>query len=48
MRDVVGWVVVTDVLQGSSDGFDQIVLADGGHGVENGLEESEGKGVGES
>ena len=33
MRDVVGWVVVADVLQGSGDGFDQVVLADGGHGV---------------
>ena len=29
--DVVAGVVVADVLQGSSDGFDQVVLADGGH-----------------
>ena len=48
MRDVVGWVVVADVLQGSGDGFNQIVLADSGHGVESGRGESEGKVLGES
>src|SRR5690606_19109632 len=32
--DVVGRVVVADVLQRGGDGFDQVVLADGrGHGV---------------
>ena len=36
VRDVVGWVVVADVLQGSGDGFDQVVLADGGHGFQSG------------
>jgi hypothetical protein len=30
MRDVVGRVVVADVLQGGGDGFDQVILLNNG------------------
>ena len=45
MRDVVRRVVIADVLQGCCDGFDQVVLADGGHGVDKGESGEEFGGV---
>ena len=32
MGDVIGWVVIADVLQGGGNGFNQVGLANGGHG----------------
>ena len=35
MGNVVGWVVIADVLQGGGNGFDQVRLANGAHGQVN-------------